>query len=419
MNDRRHKGEDPAAGLAVFRVGGVVRDELLGHSAADADYVVVGASPEEMTRRGFRAVGRDFPVFLHPASGEEYALARTERKSAPGYHGFECHTGPDVTLEDDLARRDLTINAMAQDAGGRLIDPYDGQKDLRERVLRHVSPAFREDPVRILRLARFAARLPDFHVAGETLALCREMVAAGEVEHLVAERVWLEMSGALMTERPARFFEVLREVGALAVILPEVDRLFGVPQVAEHHPEIDAGIHTLMVVDQAARLEAPLPARYACLVHDLGKALTLADQLPHHHGHEKAGLAPINEVSERLRVPTECRTMALLVGEFHLVAHRALELRPETIVRLFERVDAFRRPERLEPFLLSCEADKRGREGLHDRAYPQADFLRRAHAAAAAVEADEFVAQGLEGPEIAQAMRRARHEAVASVVSAG
>lgn len=408
-------GPDPAAGLQVYRVGGVVRDRLMGRPARDADHVVVGASPEEMRRRGFRPVGRDFPVFLHPVSGEEYALARTERKSGHGYHGFVFHTGPDVTLEDDLARRDLTINAMAEGADGQLFDPFGGRRDLDAKLLRHVSAAFREDPVRILRLGRFWSRFPDFSIAGETRALCVSMVADGEVDHLVPERVWQELSAALMETRPSRCFELLRETGALAVILPELDRLFGVPQAAEHHPEIDTGAHTMMVIDQAARLGAPLSARYAALVHDLGKGLTPPESWPRHVGHEKAGLDPIQAVSDRLRVSTACRRMALLVGEHHLVAHRALELRPATVVRLFERLDAFRRPERLEPFLLACEADHRGRAGRADHPYPQATYLRDAHRAAAGVEAGPFVQQGLEGPAIAAAVHEARVHRVSAL----
>jgi tRNA nucleotidyltransferase (CCA-adding enzyme) len=403
---------DPTDGLAIYRVGGTVRDELMGRSSKDADYVVVDASPEEMQLRGFRPVGRDFPVFLHPDSGEEYALARTERKSGHGYHGFVFHTGPDVTLEDDLARRDLTINAMACSPRGQIIDPFGGQQDIEQRILRHVSRAFREDPVRILRLARFAARFPDFRVADETLALCREMVVEGEVDHLVPERVWQEMSQALMETRPSRFFEVLRECDALAVILPEVDCLFGVPQVKKYHPEIDTGVHTMMVLEQAARLGAPLAARFACLVHDLGKGLTPRQQWPRHIGHEKSGIVPISTVCERLRVPSHCRDLALLVGEFHLHAHRALELRAGKVVKLFERLDLFRRPERLAPFLLACQADWRGRKGLEERPYPQGEFLERALDAAAAVNARGFVEQGLEGAAIAEAMHEARVQAV-------
>ncbi len=406
-------GKDPTRGLKVYRVGGVVRDRLLGRVASDADHVVVGATPEGMRERGFRPVGRDFPVFLHPDTNEEYALARTERKAGRGYHGFIFHTGPEVTLEDDLERRDLTVNAMAEDAEGRIVDPFGGRCDLERRMLRHVSPAFREDPVRILRLARFYARFPQFRVAEETFELCREMVVDGEVDHLVAERVWQELSSALMEARPSRCFELLHATGALGVILPELERLFGVEQVAEHHPEIDAGVHTLMVVDQAARLGGTLPARFAALVHDLGKGLTPPEELPRHVGHEKAGLAPIRDVCERLRVSVDCRDLALLVGEHHLVAHRALELKPATIVRLFERLDAFRRPARLEPFLLACEADRRGRAGREDEPYPQADFLRRAHAEASAVEARPFVERGLRGPAIADAVHAERVRCVA------
>lgn len=415
MSDAESGKKAPTVGLRVYRVGGVVRDRLLGRAASDADYVVVGATPEAMLERGFRPVGLDFPVFLHPETGEEYALARTERKTGSGYHGFVFHAGPEVSLEKDLERRDLTINAMAEDADGRITDPFDGRRDLADRVLRHVSPAFREDPVRILRLGRFHARFPDFSIAGETRDLCRQMVDDGEVDHLVSERVWQELSSALMETQPSKCFELLHETGALGVILPELERLFGVPQVAEHHPEIDAGIHTLMVIDQAARMEGTLPARFAALVHDLGKGLTPAAELPRHVGHEKAGLAPIREVCERLRVSVACRDMALLVGEHHLVAHRALELKPSTVVRLLERLDAFRRPERLEPFLLACEADRRGRSGREQAPYPQAEFLHRAHAEAADVKAKKFVEGGLKGPAIAEAMHAERVKRIAAL----
>jgi len=401
--------------LAIYEVGGAVRDALLGREPADHDWVVVGASPDVMIQRGFRPVGRDFPVFVHPDTGEEYALARTERKVGPGYRGFTFHTGPDVTLEDDLRRRDLTINAMARTPEGELVDPWCGRADLADGRLRHVSAAFGEDPVRVLRLARFAARFPTFSVAAETLALCRRMAVEGETRQLVAERVWQELSAALMSERPSRFFEVLREIGALADILPEIDCLFGVPQVAEHHPEIDAGVHTLMVVDQAAALAAPLAARYAALLHDLGKALTPPALLPRHSGHEKAGLAAIDAVSERLRVPTDCRDLARLVGHYHLIAHRALELRPARVVQLLEALDAFRRPQRLEPFLLACEADRRGRKGREHLSYPQAEFLRRAHERAQCVNVRELIDQGLAGPAIADALHAARVRAVADL----
>lgn len=402
-------------GLDCYQVGGAVRDRLLGIEPPDHDWVVVGASPEAMVERGFRPVGRDFPVFIHPGTGEEYALARTERKSGHGYHGFVFHAGPEVTLEQDLARRDLTVNAMALDAEGQLIDPYNGRLDLARGVLRHVSPAFREDPVRILRLARFATRFPEFTVAPATLALCSEMVAAGEVAHLVPERVWQEMSKAMMHDQPSRFFELLREIGALAVILPEVNALFGVPQPAVHHPEIDTGRHTLMVLDQAARLGGDLPVRFACLVHDLGKALTPPEEWPSHRGHERRGLPPTTELCRRLAVPNDCRELGLLVGEFHLHAHRAFELRPDTVLKLFRKLDALRRPQRLAQFLLATQADLRGRLGREDEPYPQADYLAQAQAEASQVRAAAFVEQGLAGPAIASAMAVEQVQRIAQV----
>lgn len=401
--------------LEVYRVGGAVRDELLGLTPTEHDFVIVGAAPEELARRGFRAVGRDFPVFLHPDSGAEYALARTERKTAPGYAGFSFHTGPEVRLEDDLARRDLTVNAIAEARDGRRVDPYGGRADLEARVLRHVSPAFVEDPVRLLRLARFATRFEDFTIAPETLALCRTLVHSGEVDHLVPERVWQEMARALMHARPSRFFEVLRSTGALARILPELDALWGVPQVAEYHPEIDAGIHTMLVLDQSAIMNAPLAVRFAALVHDLGKALTPPAQLPKHHGHEQRGVAPIGAVCDRLKVPRELRELALLVGQYHLICHRAAELRPSTVLELLERCDAFRRPQRFEQFLLTCEADKRGRAGRAELPYPAADLLRGAYAAAAAIETNALVAAGLQGPALGEALRRQRIDAIGSI----
>ncbi len=413
MTVRSPELDDCIRGLECYQVGGSVRDHLLGIEAPDRDFVIVGATPDEMVRRGFKPVGRDFPVFIHPRSGEEYALARTERKSGRGYHGFVFHTGPDVSLKDDLARRDLTVNAMAVDAQGRLIDPFGGHDDLRNGILRHVADAFAEDPVRILRLARFAARFESFEIAAETLELCRNMVAAGEADELVPERVWQEMKKALMQARPSRFFEVLRDVGALDVILPEVDALFGVPQTARYHPEIDTGVHTLMVVDQAARIGAELPVRFACLVHDLGKALTPSSEWPAHRGHEKRGLVPIESLCRRLAIPNDCRELALLVGEFHLHAHRALELKPRTVLKLFKRLDLFRRPERLEPFLLACQCDAQGRLGREDAPYPQADYLRKAAQAAQSVEATQFVSQGMKGESIAKAMDRERTKRIA------
>jgi len=403
-------------GLEVYRVGGAIRDELLGLDASEHDYVVVGATPEEMRKRGFRAVGRDFPVFLHPDTREEFALARTERKSGRGYRGFVFRTGPEVALHDDLARRDLTINAIAEDRDGRLIDPYGGRADLEHEILRHVSDAFVEDPVRLIRLARFATRFETFSIAPETRKLCRAMVRSGEVDHLVPERVWQEMSRALMHEQPSRFFRVLRDSGALARLLPELDALWGVPQVAEFHPEIDTGEHVMLVLDQAAAMQAPLDVRFACLVHDLGKAMTPAEQLPRHHNHEKRGLGPVAEVCTRLRVPGEIRDLALLVCEFHLVCHRATELKPGTVMRLFKRADAFRRPQRFEHFLIACEADKRGRKGSSDQPYPASDLLRRARAAAAGTAVRPLRERGLSGKELGEALEQARLRAIAGVL---
>ncbi|MBA1149005.1 multifunctional CCA addition/repair protein [Ectothiorhodospiraceae bacterium WFHF3C12] len=396
-----------AAEFDTYLVGGAVRDRRLGRPVHERDWVVVGATPEAMRAAGFKPVGKDFPVFLHPETGEEYALARTERKTAPGYHGFEFHASPQVTLEEDLARRDLTINAMAETPEGDLVDPYGGAADLDARLLRHVSPAFAEDPVRILRLARFAARFRPlgFTVAEETMALCRQMVADGEVDALVAERVWQELARALMEDRPDTFIRVLRDCGALARILPEVDRLFGVPQPEQYHPEVDTGEHILLVLQRCAALQAPLEVRFAALVHDLGKGLTPGEELPSHVGHEERGLEPVKGLCERLRTPRACRDLALHVTREHLNCHRALELRPAKVVDLLQRLDVFRKPDRLERFLLACQADAQGRTGLEERPYPQADFLRRAHEAAAGVDAGPFVEQGLQGPAIKAAMR--------------
>ncbi|MEJ2509473.1 MAG: multifunctional CCA addition/repair protein, partial [Gammaproteobacteria bacterium] len=369
--------------MDIYLVGGSVRDKHLGLPVADRDWVVVGATAEDMLRAGYRQVGRDFPVFLHPQTGEEYALARTERKTAPGYTGFNVHAAPDVTLEQDLQRRDLTINAMAETPEGELIDPYHGMSDLQARVLRHVSPAFVEDPVRILRVARFAARLVPlgFGIAEETLALMREMVANGEVDALVPERVWAELVRALGESRPSRFFEVLRECGALARLLPEVDRLFGVPQPEQHHPEIDTGVHVMMVVDQAARLSPEPAVRFAALVHDLGKGITPREQWPRHVEHEARGVPLVEALCERYKVPNDFRDLAVLVTRYHLHYHRAAELRPGTLLDLFQSLDAFRRPERFEQFLLACEADARGRPGYEERDFDQPKILRAAHAA--------------------------------------
>ena len=405
-------------GMRIYLVGGAVRDTLLGIAGVDRDFVVVGATPEAMLRDGYRPVGKDFPVFLHPSTQEEYALARTERKTGPGYHGFAFLADASVTLEQDLERRDLTINAMAMDEGGAIVDPFGGRRDLEARVLRHVSPAFVEDPVRVLRVARFAARYAPlgFRIAEETVALMRAMVDEGEVDHLVAERVWTETRKALAEPAPSAFVRALRQCGALRVVFPEVDALYGVPQRAEYHPEVDTGTHVELVLDMAARL-APRDdlVGWCALVHDLGKALTPADELPRHVMHEHRGVEPVRAICARLKVPAEHAALAELVCRFHLDAHRALELRPATVLELFERLDSFRRQDRLQRFLLACEADKRGRLGLADLPYPQAEFLRAAHAAARAIEAAPFVAQGIAGPKIGEAMRAARQRAIAAV----
>ena len=407
--------------MKTYLVGGAVRDRLLGLDGADRDHVVVGATPEQMLAAGFRPVGRDFPVFLHAQTGEEYALARTERKTAPGYRGFVFHADETVTLEQDLARRDFTVNAIAQDQDGALIDPYGGQADLQARVLRHVSPAFAEDPVRILRGARFLARFAPlgFHVHPDTLALMRDMVARGEVDHLVPERVWQELSRALAQPRPSAAIALLRDCGALARLLPEVDALFGVEQRADFHPEIDAGLHTLMVCDMAARL-APGSARigFAALVHDLGKALTPVDQLPRHIAHEHTGLAPVRAVCARFKVPTDVRQLAEIACREHLNVHRLAELRPETVHALFLRCDAFRQPARIAELAIVCEADTRGRGGAAEAEYPQGALLLRLHHAACAVSARDLDLEGLSGPEVGGKLATARIAAIRIVASA-
>ncbi|WEN43619.1 Multifunctional CCA protein [Thauera sp. GDN1] len=400
--------------MQAYVVGGAVRDALLGLPVKDRDWVVVGSTAEEMLARGFRPVGRDFPVFLHPQTGEEYALARTERKSGRGYTGFVCHASPAVTLEEDLLRRDLTINAIARAEDGTLIDPYGGRRDLDARVFRHVSQAFAEDPLRILRVARFAARFTDFTVAPETLALMRQMVAAGEVDHLVAERVWQELARGLMEARPSRMIRVLRDCGALAVILPEVDRLFGVPQPEKHHPEIDTGAHVLLVVDHAAATAQPLAVRWACLMHDLGKADTPAHALPHHHGHEAASAQRAREVSERLKAPTDCRDLAEMVAREHGILARADELRAETMVGLIERCDGLRRPERFALMLAAAACDQAGR-GARGEDAPAARPLTRWHAALTAVRSVDAgtIAQNCKDKSlIPQALHAARVAAV-------
>jgi tRNA nucleotidyltransferase (CCA-adding enzyme) len=403
--------------MQAFVVGGAVRDELLGLPVQDHDWVVVGATPEDMIAKGFRPVGKDFPVFLHPQTHEEYALARTERKTAPGYHGFVFHTAPDVRLEDDLVRRDLTINAMARAEDGTIVDPYGGLQDLQDRVFRHVSQAFAEDPVRILRLARFAARFPDFTVADTTLALMRQMVEAGEVDALVPERVWQELSRGLMEQRPSRMFAVLRDCGALARILPELDALWGVPQPPLHHPEVDTGVHMMLVIDYAAERGFDLPIRFAALMHDLGKGRTPPEHWPKHHGHEGMGPRLITDLSKRLRVPTDCRDLAVMTAREHGNVSRALDLRPNTIVSLFERCDAFRKPERFAQMLLAAECDARGRgdeqHEMRGRDYPQGPYLLRALEAARGVNAGEVAARYAENREkIPEAVHAARVAAV-------
>jgi tRNA nucleotidyltransferase (CCA-adding enzyme) len=386
--------------MNIYAVGGAIRDELLGVAVQDRDYVVVGATPEQMVAQGYRPVGKDFPVFLHPQTHEEYALARTERKTAAGYHGFQFFYAPDVTLEEDLARRDLTINAMARQLQpdgtltGPVIDPFNGQADLRARVFRHVSDAFLEDPVRILRVARFAARFTDFTVAPQTQDLMRKMVSAGEVDALVPERVWQELSRGLMEARPSRMFEVLRECGALARILPEIDALWGVPQRADYHPEVDTGVHVMMVVDHAAARGYALAVRFAALTHDLGKATTPEDVLPRHIGHEGRSVDLLKPLCERLKVPNECRDLAVLVAREHGNIHRVMEMGAAAVVRLLERGDALRKPARFAEALQACEADARGRLGFEAREYPQAERLRVALVAARAVDAGA-VALGL------------------------
>ena len=407
--------------MKIYMVGGAVRDRLLGRPFHDTDWVVVGATPEQMTAQGYTPVGRDFPVFLHPETHEEYALARTERKSGVGYRGFVVHTAPDVTLEEDLARRDLTINAIAAPAlwerSEEVFDPYHGQADLQAKVLRHVTDAFREDPVRILRVARFAARFTDFTVAPETLQLMREMVDAGEADHLVPERVWQEISRGLMEEKPSRMFELLRDCGALAVVLPELNRLWGVPQRPEYHPEVDSGVHAMLVLDMAAQLQAPLTVRFACLCHDFGKGTTPADVLPRHIGHEQRSAKLLQAVCERWRVPNDSKELADVVAREHGNIHRSGDLNAAAVLRLLERCDAIRKPARFAEALLACECDARGRTGFENAAYPQRQRLQAALDAALAVDtapvAQAAALRGLKGKAIGDAVAQAREQAVA------
>ena len=400
--------------MQVYKVGGAVRDRLLGLPVTDVDRVVVGATTEEMLAQGFRPVGADFPVFLHPKTGEEYALARTERKSGRGYGGFTFYASPEVTLEEDLIRRDLTINAMAEDDQLNLTDPYHGQRDLEARILRHVSPAFAEDPLRVLRVARFAARYAGlgFTVADETMGLMRQLSESGELQALTAERSWKEISRALMEDRPQLFIQVLRDCGALKELMPEVDALFGVPQPETHHPEIDTGLHTLSVLEQSALLKQPLTVRWACLLHDLGKGLTPEEEWPRHIAHEHTGLKLIKAVNERFKVPKDCQELALLVGQYHTHGHRALELKASTLLELLQSFDIYRRPQRFEEFIAACEMDARGRKGLEHRSYPQADYLRGAAKAAREVAVQPLLELGFKGPELGEALKRERLKAL-------
>jgi tRNA nucleotidyltransferase (CCA-adding enzyme) len=402
--------------MKTYLVGGAVRDQLLGIKRSERDWVVVGATPEQMLADDFKPVGKDFPVFLHPDSHEEYALARTERKTAPGYHGFNFHAAPDVTLEQDLQRRDLTINAIAKDEAGELVDPHGGLADIEARVLRHVSDAFTEDPVRILRVARFAARFHgfDFRIAEETQALMKQMVAAGEVDALVPERVWTETHKALSEDKPSVYFEVLRSCGALTILFPELDRLWGVPQPERWHPEIDTGVHTMMVLDASARLTDDVQVRFAALVHDLGKGTTPNDVLPSHRGHEKRSVKLVKGLSERLRVPNQYRDLALIVAEYHGHFHKIAEMKASTILRTLGAIDAFRRPERFAQFLLACEADARGRTGFEDVLPVQTAQMLACFEAARSVDVQPLI-KGLQGKEVKIAIDEARTEAVASL----
>ncbi|MCO6058706.1 multifunctional CCA addition/repair protein [Pseudomonas sp. MOB-449] len=407
--------------MQIYKVGGAVRDRLLNRPVTENDWVVVGATAEEMLEQGFRPVGADFPVFLHPQSGEEYALARTERKSGRGYGGFTFYASPDVSLEQDLIRRDLTVNAMAEDGQGNLIDPYGGQRDLEGRVLRHVSPAFAEDPLRVLRVARFAARYAPlgFQVAEETLALMRQIAESGELDALTPERSWKEVSRALMEPRPDVFIQVLRDCGALAAWLPEVDRLFGVPQPAQHHPEVDSGVHVLAVLRQCAEHGQPLTVRWASLLHDLGKGLTPEEEWPQHIDHEKRGLKLIKAINERCKAPRECQELALLVGEYHTHAHRALELRASTLLELLQSFDVYRRPQRFEEFVAASEMDARGRTGLEQRDYPQAPYLLGAAAVARAVPVQPLLEKGFKGAELGEALKGERLKALRAYKESG
>lgn len=394
--------------MNIFIVGGAVRDELLGFQVKDKDFVVVGSTPEAMLNAGYMPVGKDFPVFLHPKTHEEYALARTERKTAKGYKGFTVHAAPDVTLEQDLSRRDFTINAIAKSDDGKLIDPFNGEADIQAKVLRHVSDAFVEDPVRILRAARFSSRFTEFSIAPETRKLMQEMVKNGEVDALVPERVWQELAKGLMEARPSRMFEVLRACGALERILPELNKLWGVPQPPQHHPEIDTGVHVMMVIDYAAKQNFSLPVRFAALMHDLGKGTTPADILPRHIGHEARSVNLVKEVCKRLRVPNDCKELGVMVAKFHGKLHQALKMRPETLLEFLMELDAIRQPVRFGDFLKACEADSRGRTGLENCALPETDFIVHALEAASSIDAGAIAKQHVEPEAIKKAVFEAR-----------
>ncbi|WP_020208083.1 multifunctional CCA addition/repair protein [Gilvimarinus chinensis] len=401
---------DTSDNLQTYLVGGAVRDRLLDYPFTEKDWVVIGATPARMTEMGFTPVGKDFPVFLHPHTKEEYALARTERKTAPGYAGFSFYCSPEVTLEEDLRRRDLTINAIAESSTGELIDPYGGARDIQHKTLRHVSEAFTEDPVRILRVARFAARYHHlgFTIAAETLSLIKQMVTSGEADHLVAERVWKEFDRALRERHPEVFIATLQQCGALAVVMPELAALFGVPQPPQHHPEIDTGLHSLLVLQQACLLSNDTPVRFAALMHDLGKGLTPREQWPRHIGHEHTGLKPIKQLCQRLAVPNDCRDLALMAAEFHTHCHRAFELKPSTLLKLFKQTDAYRKPERFKQFLLVCQADSQGRTGFENREYPQSHYLAQALQTAKNVNVKALVNQGFKGAELGEAIEQER-----------
>ncbi len=407
--------------MDIYLVGGAVRDKLLGYPVKEQDWVVVGASEKEMLDAGYRKVGRDFPVFLHPKTQEEYALARTERKTGSGYTGFSCNSSTEVTLEQDLQRRDLTINAIAMDADGHLIDPYGGQADLERRLLRHTSAAFMEDPLRILRIARFSARYHHlgFEVADETLALMQQMVKAGEIEHLVAERVWQEMAKALSERHPGQFIRTLRDCGALAVLLPELDRLFGIPQLEKLHPEVDTGVHVLLALEVAVGLSASTATRFAVLMHDLGKGLTPQAQWPAHIGHEQQGLKPLRAICQRLKAPRQHTELAQLATRYHLDCHHALDMPPVELLELIRATDALRRPERFHEFVLVCEADARGRTGLQDRPYPQAEFMREILTVLQAQDYRELIAQGYKGKLLGDKIHLQQIEAITTLITQG